>query len=42
MEQHKDPSPRLEATIYKGTTLPHIVVRRRCVLQGNGGSLEKL
>lgn len=26
--------PRLEATIYKGTTLPHIVVRRRCVLHG--------
>jgi len=29
--------PRLEATIYKGTTLPHIVVRRRCVLHGTGG-----
>lgn len=28
--------PKLEAILYKGTTLPHIVVRRRCVLQNNG------
>jgi hypothetical protein len=29
---------QLEATLYKGTTLPHIVVKRRCVLQGEGAA----
>lgn len=37
MAEQQQATPRLEATIFKGTTLPHISVRRRCVLQGNGG-----
>lgn len=33
----QQPPHLLEATLYKGTTLPHIVVKRRCVLGGEGG-----
>ncbi len=32
----KDKGELAEAVVYKGTTLPHIVVKRRCRLYENG------